>query len=121
MNLANTIHQCFRVGKGDCPTIEDAIPADREKLRRATLLRDPDTIHEYFAEYDLVAFNLAFSESVEHGAFWALDSLRRDLLANGTPCLDDLINRRIEILWLRAVDDHRYGEPADFDERRAMA
>ena len=116
MTLADTIHQVFHVGKGDCPTIEDAIPADRERMRRAALLEDPDTIHEYFAEYDLIAFNMAMAALVEKGAFMPLDALRRDLLANGAACLDDEVNQRIETLWALAEDSQRYD-----DYERAMA
>lgn len=118
MNLADTIHQCFRVGKGDCPDINDAIPVDRMRMRIAALLEDPDTIHEYFAELDLIAWNMALAALIEKGAVMPLDSLRSDLLDKGIPCLDDQINQAIEHQWALAEDDRKYG---DFDERRAMA
>ena len=116
MTLNDAIHQSFHVGKGDCRTIEDAIPANRERMRRAALLEDPDTIHEYFAEYDLVVFNMAMAALVEKGAFMPLDELRRDVLANGTACLDDEVNQRIEELWALVEDSQRYD-----DYERAMA
>ena len=121
MNLTDTIHEVFNVGSRDCPTIEDAIPADREKLRIAALLEDPDTIYDSLLDRDQIATNMALAAFIETGAYAPLAERRRDLLTEGTACVDDAVNQRIELLWLRAVDDQRYGEPADFDERRAMA
>ena len=117
-HLNNAIRQCFRVGKGDCPTIDDATPKDREKLRQAALLEDPDTIHEAFAERDLLAFNMAMAALVETGALMPLDALRRDLLVNGTSSVDDQVNDGLERAWALAADDRKYDEPPNFDELR---
>lgn len=119
MTLADTIHQVFEVGKGDVPTIEDADLIDRARMRKAALLESPDQIHEHFASRDLVAFNMAFALLVEKGALMPLSALCDDLLNHGDPCLDELINFRIEERWQLAAEDRRYGEPEDFDERRA--
>ena len=105
MTLTDTIHQSFKVGKGDVPTIKGTTPAYRRKLRLALLADYPEETCGFLESFDPNAFGAAMAAFMANESISKLQALRSDIADKGTHWLDVAINEHIEQEWAKAEDE----------------